>query len=76
LGKKCQKIGPTHVETEFSFFSQDFFGKVKNGHLFCPFFEKAESSRPLFLAATAKKNFSVSDRKYFLKFVTIKFFYF
>jgi hypothetical protein len=53
--KKCQKSGPTHVETEFSFFSQDFFGKVKNGHLFCPFFEKAESSRPKNLLSLLKK---------------------
>jgi hypothetical protein len=54
--KKCQKRGPTHVETNFSFFSQDFFGKVKNGHFFCPFFKKAESP--------GRKNFPPLHKKF------------
>jgi hypothetical protein len=64
--KNGQKRGPTHVETEFSFFSQDFFGKVKNGHLFCPFFEKAESSRPKnLLPQHIKKLWSPTEKKIF-----------
>jgi hypothetical protein len=65
--KKCQKRGPTHVEANFPFFSQDFFGESKNGHLFCPFFKKAESSGrknlpPLhkkFLRSKTKKKFFI-----------------
>jgi len=41
--KSPLKRGPTHVEANFPFFFQDFFGESKNGHLFCPFFKKAES---------------------------------
>jgi hypothetical protein len=61
--KKGQKRSPTHVEANFPFFFQDFFGESKNGHLFCPFFKKAESpglknSSPLhkkFLASHTEK---------------------
>jgi hypothetical protein len=44
--KNSQKRGPTHVEANFPFFSQDFFGESDSGHFFCPFFEKAESPGP------------------------------
>ena len=44
--KNGQKRIPTHVEANFSFFFQDFFGESDFGHLFCPFFKKVESSRP------------------------------
>jgi peptidoglycan biosynthesis protein MviN/MurJ (putative lipid II flippase) len=61
--KNGQKRGPTHVEANFPFFFQDFFGESKIGHFFCPIFEKAESSRPKnfpplhkkFLASQTKK---------------------
>uniref|UniRef100_A0A6C0AR15 Uncharacterized protein n=1 Tax=viral metagenome TaxID=1070528 RepID=A0A6C0AR15_9ZZZZ len=61
--KKCQKRGPTHVEANFLFFFQDFFGKVKNGHLFLSIFQKsrifpAEKYSPLhkkFLSCKTKK---------------------
>jgi hypothetical protein len=61
--KKCQKRGPTHVEANFPFFFQDFFGKVKNGHLFCPFFKKAESPGQYFLPPQHKKFLASHTKK-------------
>jgi len=63
--KKCQKSGPTHVETNFPFFSQDFFGESKNGHFFCPFFKKAESPGPFFFPPLHKKILSSQTKKKF-----------
>jgi hypothetical protein len=61
--KKFQKRGPTHVEANFPFFSQDFFGKVKNGHLFCPIFKKVESSRPKKFPPQHKKFLRTKTKK-------------
>jgi hypothetical protein len=64
--KKCQKRGPTHVETEFSFFSQDFFGESKIGQKKCPIFEKVESSRPKnLLPQHIEKLWSRTEKNFF-----------
>jgi hypothetical protein len=67
LVKSAKKTGPTHVEANFPFFSQDFFGKVKNGHLFCPFFEKAESSGPKNLLSLHIEKLWSKTKIFFLK---------
>jgi hypothetical protein len=61
--KKCQKSGSTHVEANFPFFSQDFFGESKIGHFFCPFFKKAESPGPKNLPPLHKKFLASQTKK-------------
>ncbi len=59
-----------------SFFFQDFFGKMKIGHFFCPFFKRGERlcQKNTFLLHNEK--LSSGDRKNNFQFVTIIFFYF
>jgi hypothetical protein len=61
--KSPLKRGPTHVEANFPFFFQDFFGESKFGHFFCPFFEKAESPGRISFPPLHKKFLSSRSKK-------------
>jgi hypothetical protein len=65
FSEKVIKSDATHVATKNPIFFQDFFGKSKIGHFFCPFFKKVESpgqknlppQHKNFLACQTKKKF-------------------
>jgi len=56
--KKVAKKFPTHVDPNFEFFSQDFFGKVKNGQKKCPNFKNGNTFPKIFQFSLHNENLS------------------
>jgi len=58
----------------FENFSQDFFGKVKNGHFFCPIFENPKTVSQKTQVCDHNSFFWSGHRKNNFKIVMIIFF--